>query len=65
MQVESPQLGFPNTFCCNCGTTDCKTEDQDTRVTRFFSIGRTERNAHVTAHVAEVASKHRKFRPYR
>jgi hypothetical protein len=42
MQVESPQLGFPNTFCCNCGSTDCKSEDQDTRVTRFFSIGRTD-----------------------
>ena len=42
MQVENPQLGFPNTFCCNCGATDCKTEDQDTRVTRFFSIGRTD-----------------------
>ena len=42
MQVESPQLGFPNTFCCNCGATDCKSEDQDTRVTRFFSIGRTD-----------------------
>jgi hypothetical protein len=41
-QVESPQLGFPNTFCCNCGSTDCKSEDQDTRVTRFFSIGRTD-----------------------
>ena len=42
MQVESPQLGFPSTFCCNCGATDCKVEDQDTRVTRFFSIGRTD-----------------------
>jgi hypothetical protein len=42
MQVENPQLGFPNTFCCNCGATDCKVEDQDTRVTRFFSIGRTD-----------------------
>ncbi len=42
MQVENPQLGFPNTFCCNCGATDCKSEDQDTRVTRFFSIGRTD-----------------------
>ena len=41
-QVESPQLGFPNAFCCNCGATDCKVEDQDTRVTRFFSIGRTD-----------------------
>ena len=42
MQVESPQLGFPSTFCCNCGATDCTSEVQDTRVTRFFGFGRTD-----------------------
>ncbi len=42
MEVESPQLGFPASFCCNCGATDCTSEIQDTRVTRFFGIGRTD-----------------------
>jgi|SRR5882672_97553 len=42
MQVENPQLGFPTSFCCNCGATECTSEIQDTRVTRFFSIGRTD-----------------------
>jgi hypothetical protein len=39
MEVESPQLGFPHSFCCNCGVTDCASETQHTRVTRFFGIG--------------------------
>ena len=39
MEVENPQLGFPASFCCNCGATDCQSEIQDTRVTRFFGIG--------------------------
>jgi hypothetical protein len=42
MQVENPQLGFPASFCCNCGATECTRELQDTRVSRFFAIGRTD-----------------------
>ena len=42
MQVESPQLNFPSHFCCNCGNTNCSEEIQDTRVSRFFGIYRTE-----------------------
>ncbi len=42
MQVENPQLGFPSSFCCNCGATECQSEIQDTRVTRFFGFGRTD-----------------------
>ncbi|HEY6126116.1 MAG TPA: hypothetical protein VIV63_15800 [Steroidobacteraceae bacterium] len=42
MQVENPQLGFPSSFCCNCGVAECSTETQDTRVSRFFGIGRTD-----------------------
>ena len=42
MQVENPQLGFPSSFCCNCGATECTSEVQDTRVTRFFGFGRTD-----------------------
>jgi len=42
MQVENPQLGFPSSFCCNCGATECTSEVQDTRVSRFFGFGRTD-----------------------
>jgi len=42
MQVESPQLTFPTPFCCNCGALECAGEIQDTRVSRFFGIYRTE-----------------------
>jgi hypothetical protein len=42
MQVENPQLGFPSSFCCNCGATECTSEIQDTRVSRFFGFGRTD-----------------------
>ena len=42
MQIESPPLTFPTTFCCNCGALECAAEVQDTRVSRFFGIYRTE-----------------------
>jgi len=42
MTVEVPQLGFPASFCCNCGATECTSEIQETRVTRFFGFGRTD-----------------------
>ena len=42
MEVENPQLGFPQAFCCNCGAAECTSEIQDTRITRFFGIGRTD-----------------------
>jgi hypothetical protein len=42
MQLDSPKLGFPATFCCNCGATNCMTEIQDSRVVRYFGIGGTE-----------------------
>jgi hypothetical protein len=42
MQIESPQLVFPAHFCCNCGDTNCTQEIQDTRVSRFFGLYRTE-----------------------
>jgi len=42
MQVENPQLGFPASFCCNCGATECTREVQDTRVSRLFGFGRTD-----------------------
>ena len=42
MTIESPQLGFPASFCCNCGATDCTSQIQETRITRFFGIGNKE-----------------------
>ena len=42
MDIQRPPLEFPNNFCCNCGDTNCASEPQDTRVTRFFRIGGTE-----------------------
>jgi hypothetical protein len=42
MQLDSPKLGFPMAFCCNCGDPNCMSEIQDTRVTRYFGIGGTE-----------------------
>jgi hypothetical protein len=42
MQLDSPKLGFPTAFCCNCGDTNCVAEIQDTRVTRYFGIGGSE-----------------------
>jgi hypothetical protein len=41
MEVSSPALTFPRVFCCNCGAPDCKEEVQDTRVSRYFGIGRS------------------------
>jgi hypothetical protein len=42
MRAETPPLNFPATFCCNCGDTNCTTEIQDTRVTRYFGFGGIE-----------------------
>src|SRR6185295_18098801 len=42
MEVQSPQLSFPANFCCNCGDTQCSSEIQHTRVSRFFGIYGTE-----------------------
>ena len=39
MNTEGPLLNFPATFCCNCGDTNCTTEIQDTRVTRYHGFG--------------------------
>jgi hypothetical protein len=41
MEVGAPQMSFPAAFCCNCGAPDCQSEVQDTRVTRYFGLGRT------------------------
>lgn len=38
MDLQSPELNFPTSFCCNCGDLNCSAEIQDTRVTRYFAI---------------------------
>ncbi len=63
MEVESPQLGFPASFCCNCGATDCQNEIQDTRVTRFFKIGRTDTTFKLSVPVCAGCRRTTKRRP--
>jgi hypothetical protein len=63
VQVESPQLGFPQTFCCNCGVTDCAVETQDTRVTRFFGIGNNEMTFKLSVPVCAACRKSSRRRP--
>ena len=63
MEVESPQLGFPASFCCNCGATDCQNEIQDTRVTRFFEIGRTDTTFKLSVPVCAGCRRTTKRRP--
>ena len=41
MEFASPDLEFPKTFCCNCGDTNCETQEQHTRTTRYFGIYRS------------------------
>jgi hypothetical protein len=42
MDVTGLQMSFPTAFCCNCGALDCVTEAQQTRVTRYFGVGKGE-----------------------
>jgi hypothetical protein len=63
MEIESPPLGFPASFCCNCGSTDCQNEIQDTRVTRFFKIGRTDTTFKLSVPVCAACRKTTKRRP--
>jgi hypothetical protein len=63
MEVESPQLGFPATFCCNCGATDCQNEIQETRITRFFGIGRTDTTFKLSVPVCAECRRSTKRRP--
>lgn len=63
MDGENPQLGFPQSFCCNCGVTDCTSEIQDTRVTHFFSIGATETTFKLTVPVCTACRRTLRRRP--
>jgi len=57
MQLDSPKLQFPAAFCCNCGDTNCVSEIQDTRVTRYFGIGGTETIFHLPVPVCAACRR--------
>jgi hypothetical protein len=57
MQLDSPKLGFPAAFCCNCGATNCVSEIQDTRVTRYFGIGGSETIFHLPVPVCAACRR--------
>ena len=63
MQLESPQLAFPMTFCCNCGDTHCMNEIQDTRVTRYFGLGGTETTFKLPVPVCAACRRSTRRRP--
>jgi hypothetical protein len=65
MEVQSPALIFPTGFCCNCGDTDCVSEVQDTRVTRFFGIGGSETTFKLPVPVCTACRKSTRRRPAR
>jgi hypothetical protein len=63
MELESPALTFPKAFCCNCGDTNCVDELQDTRVSRFFKIGRTDTTFKLAVPVCAACRRTTKRRP--
>jgi hypothetical protein len=63
MQVDSPSLVFPASFCCNCGDTNCMNEIQDTRRTRYFGIGGTETTFHLPIPVCAGCRRTTRRRP--
>ena len=63
MEVQSPPLTFPTSFCCNCGDTNCVSEIQDTRVTRYFAIFGTETTFHLPLPICAGCRKTTRRRP--
>lgn len=63
MALDSPQLSFPKTFCCNCGDTNCVSEIQDTRVTRYFGLGGTETTFRLPLPVCAACRRSTRRRP--
>jgi hypothetical protein len=57
VQLDSPKLTFPAAFCCNCGDTNCASEIQDTRVTRYFGVGGTETIFHLPVPVCAACRR--------
>jgi hypothetical protein len=63
MEVQSPSLTFPDNFCCNCGDTNCVSEIQDTRITRYFAIFGTETTFHLSLPICAACRKTTRRRP--
>jgi hypothetical protein len=63
LEIHSPVLVFPTGFCCNCGDTNCVSEVQDTRVTRYFGIGGTETTFQLPVPVCAACRKSTRRRP--
>jgi hypothetical protein len=56
-------MNFPTTFCCNCGDTNCMTEIQDTRVTRYYGVGGVETTFQLPIPVCVACLKSTRRRP--
>jgi hypothetical protein len=63
MQIDSPGLNFPTTFCCNCGDINCMAEIQDTRVTRYFGFGGVETTFQLPIPICTVCRRTTRRRP--
>lgn len=63
MEIENPNLGFPQSFCCNCGDTNCTNVTQDTRVWRFFGIGNRETTFKLSVPVCAACRRTIRRRP--
>jgi len=63
MEVQSPALNFPTNFCCNCGSTDCAQEIQDTQVSRFIRLGGDETTFHLSLPVCPACKASTRRRP--
>ena len=63
MPLDSPQLNFPMMFRCNCGDTNCVSEIQDTRVTRYFGLGGTETTFQLPVPVCAACRRSTRRRP--
>jgi len=63
MEVGGPQMSFPAAFCCNCGAPDCQSEVQETRVTRYFGLGRSGTTFHLPVPVCARCVRSTRRRP--
>jgi len=63
VEVQSPALDFPTHCCCNCGSTDCSQEIQDTQVSRFIRLGGDETTFHLPVPVCAACKATTRRRP--
>lgn len=62
-QEAKPALNFPATCCCNCGATGCESQVQDTRVSRYFGIGRSGTTFHLQVPICAACRRTTRRRP--